>query len=196
MTTSASQLLDAIHPAPPAMHYASFWQRFCAQVIDLFVMLPVAFILVWIVGQGRIANVVASVASMLIVAWFNVYLVKRYGGTPGKLMMHIRIAKTDGSAIGYREAALRYSVLCVILLFETIAMGMAVMAMDDADYISHGYFDRNTKLQALLPAWYMLVYYLGQAWTWSEILVILTNKRRRSLHDYMAGTIVLNETQG
>jgi hypothetical protein len=33
--------------------------------------------------------------------------------------------------------------------------------------------------------------YLMVAWTFSEVLVMLTNKRRRALHDFIAGTLVV-----
>jgi uncharacterized RDD family membrane protein YckC len=33
----------------------------------------------------------------------------------------------------------------------------------------------------------------GQIWVWSEVVVMLFNKRRRALHDFIAGTIVTSE---
>jgi hypothetical protein len=33
-------------------------------------------------------------------------------------------------------------------------------------------------------------------WTFAELLVMLTNLRRRSLHDYIAGSVVVRKTGG
>ncbi|WP_255590049.1 hypothetical protein [Marinicella meishanensis] len=30
-------------------------------------------------------------------------------------------------------------------------------------------------------------------WYWSELLVMLTNERRRALHDFIAGTVVIKK---
>ena len=32
---------------------------------------------------------------------------------------------------------------------------------------------------------------LLQIWIWSELIVMLTNRRRRALHDFIAGTVVI-----
>jgi uncharacterized RDD family membrane protein YckC len=41
------------------------------------------------------------------------------------------------------------------------------------------------------PAWVGIV---ANIWIWSEMLVLLCNKRRRALHDMIAGTIVVITT--
>jgi uncharacterized RDD family membrane protein YckC len=47
--------------------------------------------------------------------WFHVYLVKRYGSTPEKVILEIKITKLDRSNIGYKEAILRYSLWILFL---------------------------------------------------------------------------------
>ena len=32
-----------------------------------------------------------------------------------------------------------------------------------------------------------------QLWTWSELIVMLTNRQRRALHDFIAGTVVIKK---
>jgi len=45
----------------------------------------------------------------------------------------------------------------------------------------------------LFPAWYSLVSTLSQVWWWSEFIVLLFNKRKRAIHDFMAGTVVIKK---
>jgi uncharacterized RDD family membrane protein YckC len=38
-----------------------------------------------------------------------------------------------------------------------------------------------------------LVAVLGEVWMWSELVVLLLNEKRRAIHDYIAGTVVVVE---
>jgi uncharacterized RDD family membrane protein YckC len=33
--------------------------------------------------------------------------------------------------------------------------------------------------------------WVSQAWLWSELVVLLLNAKRRALHDFIAGTVVI-----
>lgn len=82
---------------------AGIGQRFLALFIDGILLSIVTGILV---GAGREAG---GVLSFLIGAgyhWF--FLTRMKGQTPGKMVMGIRVIKTDGSAISDVEAVLRY----------------------------------------------------------------------------------------
>jgi len=47
------------------------------------------------------------------------------------------------------------------------------------------------RLAQLTPAWYKPVLILENIWVWSEFIVMMTNKKRRALHDFLAGTLVI-----
>ena len=125
--------------------------------------------------------------------WFHVYLVKRYGGTPGKLLLKIKITKLDGSEISYREACLRYSVLFVLSIFSAIPIILAAQGITDSEYFSMGWQERSLALMERAPSWYNLVSISMNVWIWSEFIVMLTNKKRRAIHDFIAGTVVINK---
>jgi uncharacterized RDD family membrane protein YckC len=48
-------------------------------------------------------------------------------------------------------------------------------------------------LSQFAPRWIFLVAILMQLWTWSELIVMLTNRQRRALHDFIAGTVVIKK---
>jgi hypothetical protein len=52
-------------------------------------------------------------------------------------------------------------------------------------------FEVYLVLEAGTPAWYQPVQIAGSVWLYSEFLVLLTNKKRRALHYFMAGTVVI-----
>ena len=123
--------------------------------------------------------------------FYSVYLVKRFGGTPGKLVAGLRIRKLDGTPIGYREALLRYLPEALLSAAGSVGLIIAVLGMTDTEYLSLGFGQRSLRMVALAPAWYQLIHIALQAWIWCEFIVMMTNHRRRALHDFIAGTVVL-----
>ena len=105
--------------------------------------------------------------------------------------MKTRISRLDGTAVSYRDALIRYSVLFVLSALISIATLVGTLNMSDSEYLSLGFQARNLRLMELVPAWFMPINILLNIWIWSEFVVMLTNKRRRALHDFMAGTVVI-----
>ena len=173
------------------MEYAGFWKRFGAYWLDLLIMAPIIAISFWGNEQFRLFQLYYLIPGLLFGLWFHVYLVKRYGGTPGKLILKIKIAKLDGSDVSYREAVLRYSVLFVLSIISAIPMILAAQGMTDAEYFSMGWQERSIALMERAPSWYNLVSIAMNVWIWSEFIVMLTNKKRRAIHDFIAGTVVI-----
>ena len=75
-----------------------------AYLLDFIVILPFTGLSYWLSDTSRMTQLIFFIPGLVFGLWFHVYLVKLYGGTPGKLMLKIRIARLDGSAVGYREA--------------------------------------------------------------------------------------------
>ena len=54
-------------------------------------------------------------------AFYHVYLVARFGGTPGKLALDIRIRMVDGSPVTLRAAVRRTAVTLALGAVSTVA---------------------------------------------------------------------------
>ncbi len=173
--------------------YAGFWKRFGAYWLDVIVLLPIMGLSLWGNEQSRLFQLYWFLPGLLIGLWFHVFLVKKYGGTPGKLLLNIKIAKVDGSDVGYREAILRYSVLFFITLLMSVALIPVLLEMTDTIYFSMSLTERALYMVERAPSWYKFTTTAMNIWIWSEFLVMLTNKKRRALHDFMAGTVVINK---
>jgi len=174
-----------------ALHYAGFWRRFCAYWIDATVLLPITGIAYLFGEKSRLFYLYWFIPGLLLGLFFHVYLVRRYGGTPGKLALKTRIALLDGSPVTTKAATLRYAVLFVLHALSSVGLLMSTLAMTDELYFSLGYIARLQKMVELAPRWYFTVSVLAQVWVWGEFVTMLFNKRRRSVHDYMAGTVVV-----
>jgi uncharacterized RDD family membrane protein YckC len=92
-----------------AMSYAGFWRRFAAWIIDAVILFVVGFIIGFI-----IAIVISPPTSinLLLGAVLNfIYTIVFWtwrGQTLGKIVVGVKIIKTDGMPIGIGSAILRY----------------------------------------------------------------------------------------
>lgn len=44
---------------------------------------------------------------------------------------------------------------------------------------------------SLSPEFFIIYSVAINIWIWSELLVLLTNRRKRAIHDFMAGTVIV-----
>ena len=172
------------------MNYATFWQRFAAMWIDFFVLLPLVFIHGWLESLSKSAAFVLVIPMEAAYAAYTIYCHGRFGQTVGKRVMGIRVVRTTGEAIGWREAWLRSSFEVLFSVLGVIASFAALATIADADFYGVGWMQRSQNLHAHEPSWLGWTEVAGQIWIWSEVVVMLFNERRRALHDFIAGTVV------
>jgi len=155
------------------------------------------FLLVWW-GQThfRLFDVYYFLPGTLFGLWYGVYLVRRFGGTPGKRLMKLRIVKVGGESVTYREALLRYLPEWVMGIGTSLAGIVAVLSLTDAQYFAAATFiERGQVVTEAMPSWNGPVTIALNVWVWGEFLVMLTNKKRRAIHDFIAGTVVVKDAQ-
>jgi uncharacterized RDD family membrane protein YckC len=135
-----------------ARRYAGFWIRFAALMIDgvildilgLIVFLPVLAIiggtaaLSDLSSQGPMVLLALFAAYLLIIVLifaYQIYFVSKRGGTPGKLILGLRIIRVDGSMLSKGQAAGRY--LCYIIDGMTLYIGFLMAGFDDEKRALH-----------------------------------------------------------
>jgi uncharacterized RDD family membrane protein YckC len=173
--------------------YAGFWKRFCAGLVDAFIILPLAFLFLWLEGLDRTLAIFITIPSSILFAMFNVYFHARFGGTPGKLAVGIRVTRPDGTRIGWAQAWKRSSVDLVFAFLVLVFEVWALLHVDPTKFSSVGWIERTQLLQQHQPSWFNSVNILQQIWIWSEVVVLLFNKRKRAIHDFIAGTVVVHK---
>jgi len=175
-----------------SLRYAGFWPRLGSLLLDVLILLPLSALVLWVDGKHRLFVVYYLVPGELFGLFYSVYLVRRFGGTPGKLIVGIRIRKLDGEPVGYREAFLRYFPEALFGLLMSIALLIPQIHMSDAEYQSLSFMGQATRMVELAPAWYKPLQIVQNIWVWGELIVLLTNRKRWALHDFIAGTVVVH----
>lgn len=197
-----------LHPIDPMDRYHTFWLRFAATVIDGAVVGPVGMVSVLAAGYGSEAVAIALALVVAPAGWaYTSYCHGRWGMTVGKRAVGIAVVRADsGGPIGYRRAILRdvgtvaFSLLAALILIGEVRDG-------DVEHYRLFDFDRlqveqqageapsfDEATRPLRETWSparLLQVLLGSCWSFAELITMLSNERRRAIHDFIGGTVVV-----
>jgi uncharacterized RDD family membrane protein YckC len=172
----------------PTKRYSTFGPRFWAGSVDSCVLWPIGFIVYVLLRLDTPRVLAASLVTVQSLAWlvYTVVMHARYGQTVGKMATKVRVVdtKTEGS-ISWRQAWLREGIPMVL------SLGLVVY---EAYTILGGSLSGKAVAQgvASVPGrMFWIATALPALWYLAEVLTMLTNDKRRALHDFIAGTVVI-----
>ena len=173
--------------------YAGFGPRLASLLLDAVIMMPLIFIILYLNSSSKYMFFYTIIPNLIFGLWYNIYLPKKYGGTPGKLIMGMQILNLNGKSIGWKEAFLRHLIILLLTIFSTILMIDALLAADNTTFQNLSWLKQSQYLMSLSPILFTIYTWLTNIWSWSELIVLLTNPRKRALHDYVAGTVIVKK---
>jgi len=171
--------------------YAGFWIRLGSLLLDFLIMIPVIFLTLYLNGLSKNAYYFTFIPSLIFHFWYSIYLVKKHGGTPGKLIAGIKILKINGENVTWKESILRQIVTFILTIFASVITIIALSKADGEYYESLTWMTKQQYLMTLTPLLFTIYTWTSNIWTYSELLVLLFNKRKRALHDFIAGTVIV-----
>lgn len=132
------------------MNYAGFWTRFGAKFVDgiligIFNQI-VSAVLTAVMGDmssagpddlGAVFAFLAAIFFIPLAAGFaySVYFTGKFGATPGKMAMKIKVVMADGSPVTYGVAAGRW--FAAFLSYMTFYIGFIMAAFDEEKRALH-----------------------------------------------------------
>ena len=169
--------------------YRTAWRRFWAGLIDGFLFQPLVWLDGWIWSAFH--------TPLLLVPWFvsysvcfvaySVLLHWRWGQTLGKRVTGVRVHSLSGDPLSLRQAAMR-DILPLILSIVGV-----LIALPDVAQGKNPYPDAAAGL-AGISTFHRVVLWSSLAWWILEVATMLSNPKRRALHDFIAGTVVMRVT--
>lgn len=171
--------------------YAGFWIRLGSLLVDFIILLPVLFLIQYLNSLGKNVYFYTLIPNLAFGIWYNIYLPKKYGGTLGKLVVGIKIIRLDGHLIDWKEAILRHIVMLTITILSSIMMTKNLMEANEGIFKSLSWLQQVQYLESLSPTFFKINRWVSYIWVFSEFIVLLTNKRKRAIHDYIAGTVIV-----
>jgi len=171
--------------------YAGFWKRASAAIIDGFIGLlffPLTnYLFVLSFSSKNIMPILLyNVAFFIIIQY---YLLTQYGGTPGHLIMQLRTINNSGNYLDYNHAFLRSLTYLPSTIFLLLQINHAINSIPS-----------NINIQSILditPALkeyggiYTMLNTIFNFFVFIDIGTVLTNKKKRAIHDFIAGSYVV-----
>jgi uncharacterized RDD family membrane protein YckC len=167
--------------------YQTFWRRFFAAIIDGVVVV----IVTWPLDSeyfptGPWTTILATLAITAISVAYYVLFHARRGQTPGKMLTRVRVMDLgEARTPTLREATLRST--------PEIVMDLVFLALM-LPSIATGSQDTGAG-EEFYPFW-MGFAIVAIVWWSAEIIAALVTAKRRALHDFIAGTVVVRVERG
>lgn len=171
--------------------YAGFWVRVAARLLDFVILLPIAGLVLYVNNISKSAYMNMLLPNLLFALAFEVILVKVYGGTPGKLIMGLKIIRKDGDSVDWKTSFFRYSVQFTLGILSAYVLFLTLSLIDDNAYNSAGFLQKSQLLSKANPGPMQIPNILSLAWYIAGTIVLLSNLRKRTTHDFIAGTVVV-----
>jgi uncharacterized RDD family membrane protein YckC len=177
--------------------FVGFWKRISAGLIDCAVFLPV--ILVWIIFRHRVVawevangNIIPGLIWYIVSTIFGLWLVVRFGGSPGKLILGIRIVDVQGKYLSWTKAFRRWIFPALITGVNNALMRWkAFSTYPDSTPHSTSLEIKNLINEYGQPFAAIGIYLGGLALV--DIIVIVLNRKKRAIHDFVAGSYVISK---
>ncbi|MCE2438963.1 MAG: RDD family protein [Candidatus Latescibacteria bacterium] len=178
---------------PLEHRYKTFWARLWASWTDGLVLMPVA-LLFWylLLSKTSLWETARWLAVIVLImhhaySWFfSIFMHGRWGQTVGKMVTRVKVVDaTTEEPITYKKAFLRDAVP-ILLVFPLHAHSLYQL-ITGAEYQG---FQPNFGLSAQAggTTWTGFIVWI---WWFAEIVSMLTNEKRRAIHDFIAGTVVV-----
>ncbi len=163
--------------------YRTFWPRFWAGFVDGLVFLPVSLFNNYLSTPARGPTILISWAIVSYSAYwlYSVLLHARYGQTVGKRAMHVKVMDvSEGRIPSLKQAFLRD--------VAYIAINTASLVYFIYLVVAHKYVNGTEQINGL-PG--MILTFASFGWFLLEVITMLTNSKRRAIHDLIAQTVVV-----
>ena len=181
--------MGAVESTPPPLVYSGFWPRLLAHLVDTLVLAPLVALYFWSMSS-RAASFALLLPLSAAGPLYSVIMHARRGQTLGKVVARIQVTQVSGRPVSWREAILRDSVGIAFNVISTTALMLTLLQIPDSAWGS-GWVQMATQLQVNEPSWGRGANTAMQVWAWGELVVLLLNRKRRALHDFIAGTVVV-----
>jgi len=141
----------SLNLAPPSLHnvhYAGFWVRVVASIIDGVIMKGSIFILAFFFGAPLLMSPSISIHSLssqifsggfsfIAMVLYETLCVGKWGATPGKMFLRLKIVNQDGTPVDYLKSFARH--FAKYLSGMILLIGYIMVAFDSEKKGLHDY---------------------------------------------------------
>lgn len=160
--------------------YKTLSRRFFAALIDGLIFIPFIYLETFFATPEMSAPIVIGGLIIYYSCFhiYSIYLHAIYGQTLGKMAVKVKVLDLTETSIGFRQAIFRetpYFAFSLIFFISEISQILTKGITEDF---------RDTFLDNVALAIFTI-------WLVAEAVTAFANEKRRSIHDYIARTIVV-----
>jgi uncharacterized RDD family membrane protein YckC len=162
--------------------YGTGFRRWASAFVDGLVFIPLDYIDTKV--QSSITNnsglFLWLIFMTCVTISYSVLLHFRYGQTLGKMFMKVRVLDiSEQRGLNFRQAVMRDIFFIALSLLNIGALGVSL------------FFSEPNLEENALSHFQGYVSAISVAWVLLELISMLTNNKRRAVHDFIAGTVVV-----
>jgi uncharacterized RDD family membrane protein YckC len=164
--------------------YNTFWRRAGAALLDVGALAPISWLSYAICSNVKVPLILAMwlIVSNSIGWVYEIVMHGLYGQTLGKLVCQVMVLDKSEKPLRMRQAFYRDVVPILLFLPLSVYEIGNVMKGHIADKGLHT-FPGVWPFAIIAFSWFLL-----------ELITMLTNRKRRAVHDYIAGSVVVTCT--
>lgn len=173
------------------MRVATIRSRIAALFLDGLLFLPLAIWMEYVFIRDQWEFVDWVLPELFFYIGFSTFFVHRYGGSPGKLMMKLQIVDSHGHRLGLLRSFLRNVPFLLLSLAECWLLILERAEYSAAEFEAMNSWEKwnaddlPNSLEYNVLAISLI---LGLS---ANFIAVTMNHRRRALHDFLAGSLVI-----
>jgi len=160
--------------------YQTGLKRLGAALVDGIVFMPLLIVDQWLAGRSDSNTLIISwtIFTTFLTLFYSIFTHYKYGQTIGKWVVGVKVIDmSETKTLTLRQSFLRDSFYLAIEIIGLIYFMFLVLQIGKTEYILNDY--RSFADQPIL--W----------WTLIELVSMMTNLKRRAVHDFIAGSVVV-----
>ena len=161
--------------------------------VDVFVLLPFGLGPYYLFYNYRLFGILWQIPLAFLLSAYTIYFHGRCGQTIGKMVSKVKVVNLKGENISWKQAFLRSSVEVGFAIPISIIMTMILIRLPDNEFTSLTFTEYAQNIKELKSAYTHRLENLNESWICSEFIVLLFNKKKRAIHDFIAGTVVVHK---
>ncbi len=164
--------------------YRTFWRRVFAQIVDALIFVIPALVALSVIApkfeDPQLVNAYVNEALQFMLLAYFIVMHARYGQTLGKMATGVRVMDvSEERPVSWFQAVMRDSVPLVLALASTIFLLAFGTRVEDGGFTGTSALVANS------------IGFIMASWALAELITMLFNRKRRAVHDFIAGTVVV-----
>jgi uncharacterized RDD family membrane protein YckC len=178
-----------------AMNYkiSTIEQRVLSHLIDYLIYLPSILFSHLCLYLGYYYQLLGHSVALVFTIWYMIFYVFQNEKTIGKAKQNIKIISKNGERINLKQVAIRYFSLYFLSIIPTIIIMFLILSTPEGNYSELGFLDKMKYVVTQNGFALIILSQVSSLYLFANFIMVCIQEEHRGIHDYIAGTIVVQD---